>query len=139
MRAKKGFTLVELILSLVILSMLFGTMYFALGTQLRLWQKIVSAAERQQVINAVLTRIVNDIRAAREILPGSDYQALSLKIGEDVVEYALIDQKVRRKKNGSSSYLTEREELPALSFSYPDIKRVKIEVDGLETGAALRN
>jgi len=136
---KKGFTLVELIISLVILSMLFGAAYFALGIQIRLWHKIVSAAEKQQAMNAVLTRIVNDVRAAGEILPSSDSQTLSLKLGGEAVEYALIDQKVRRKKNGTSSYLTDRGELAELSFSYPDIDRVEVELEGLETGAALRN
>ena len=84
-------------------------------------------------------RLMKDIRAARQILSGSDSHTLSLKVGEDVIQYALINQKVRRKKNIYSSYLTDKQELQALSFSYPEIKRVEVKIDGFETGAALRN
>jgi prepilin-type N-terminal cleavage/methylation domain-containing protein len=138
-RLKRGFTLVELIVSFAILSMLFAAMYFALGTQIKSWQRIVSAAERQQIANAVLSRIVNDIRAAREILPASNSQTLALRIENDVIEYSLFGEKVRRKKNGYSSYLTDKEGLGALSFSYPDVYRIGIRIDGQETGASLRN
>lgn len=138
-RIKKGFTLVELIISLTILSILFATMYFALGTQIRLWQGIVNAAEKQQIANAVLNRMVNDIRSAREILPASSSQVLSLRIESSLIEYSLFNEKVRRKKNGYSSYLTDKKELQMLSFSYPGFNRVEIDLDGLKASAALRN
>lgn len=136
---RKGFTLIELLISLTILSMLSGAMYYALGMELNLWKRIVGASEKQQIANFVLTRIIRDVRSASEILPASNHQKLLLKIGSDSIEYTLLNQKIRRKKNAYSAYLTDKRDIQLFSFSYPASKEVKIKIDEFETRASLRN
>jgi prepilin-type N-terminal cleavage/methylation domain-containing protein len=136
---RKGFTLVEMIVALSIFSMLLGGIFHVLGVEINLWERIVSAAEKQQIANMVLSRAVRDIRAAREILPSSGSQKLLLKVGDDTLEYSLVNGKIRRKKNNSSSYLTAENDLHFLSFSYPAYRIVEIEVEDLTTRAYLRN
>jgi prepilin-type N-terminal cleavage/methylation domain-containing protein len=136
---RNGFTLVELLISLSIFTLLSGAMYYALGVELNLWKRIVGASEKQQIANFVLTRIVRDTRSASQILPASNHQKLLLKIGPDSIEYTLINQKIRRKKNAYSAYLTDKRDIQILSFSYPASKEVKIKIDKFETRASLRN
>lgn len=136
---RNGFTLVELLISLSILTLLSGAMYYALGVELNLWKRIVGAGEKQQIANFVLTRIVRDARSASQIFPASNNQKLLLKIGPDSIEYTLINQKIRRKKNNYSAYLTDKGDLQTLSFSYPNAKQVEIKLDGFKGMASLRN
>ncbi len=136
---RKGLTLVELLISLTILSMLFGGMYYALGVELSLWKRIVSASEKQHIANLVLARVIRDTRSASEILPASNNQQLLLKIGTDSIQYRLLNQKIRRKKNNYSAYLTDKGDLQTLSFSYPTTKEAEIALDGFKTRAYLRN
>ncbi len=136
---RNGFTLVELLISLSIFTLLSGAMYYALGVELNLWKRIVGTSEKQQIANFVLTRVVRDARSASKILPASNNQKLLLKIGPDSIEYTLINQKIRRKKNAYSAYLTDKRDIQILSFSYPASKEVKIKIDEFETRASLRN
>jgi prepilin-type N-terminal cleavage/methylation domain-containing protein len=136
---RKGFTLVEMIVALSIFAMLLGGIFHVLGVELNLWEKIVSAAEKQQIANMVLTRIARDARSAKEVLPSSSSQKLLLKIGDDSLEYSLVNGKARRKKNNYSSYLTAENDLHFLSFSYPAYKIVEIEIEDLTTRVYLRN
>lgn len=136
---KKGFTLVELIISLTISVMLIGGMLYAFGVEFKLWEKIVNISEKQQITNMVLTRIISDSRNANEISPSSSSSALSLKVGTESVEYSMANNKVRRKKDGYSSYLTDTGDLGALSFSYPDAKQVEIKVEDFKAKVILRN
>ena len=135
----KGFTLVELILSLAIFSLLLGSFFYVFEVELGCWKRMVASAEKQQVASVVLSRITRDARAAREFLPGSDQNRLRLKIGSETIEYGLLEQKVRRKKNQHSAYLTSPGEIGALSFSYPQEKLLEIKVDNFATRIALRN
>ncbi|MFC1568090.1 type II secretion system protein J [Candidatus Margulisiibacteriota bacterium] len=135
----KGFTLVEMIVTLSIFAMLMGSVFHILDIELKLWDRLVSASEKQQVANLVLTRIVRDVRAAKEIGPASSNEELVLTIGADTIEYALVNKKVRRRKNGKTSYLTDADDLEPLSFSYPAYKIVGIKLGDNTTRAYLRN
>lgn len=136
---RKGFTLVELLISLTILTMLFGSMFYAFSVELDLWKRIVSASEKLHIANLVLARIVRDTRSASEILPASTHQQLVLKIGSDSIEYRVLNQKIRRKKNNYSAYLTDKGDLQTLSFSYPGTQEAEITLDGFKTRIFLRN
>lgn len=136
---KKGFTLVELMISLTISAMLIGGVLYAFSAEFALWKRIVAGSEKQQIANMVLTRIISDSRNANEISPSSSSSALSLKVGTESIEYSLANNKVRRKKDGYSSYLTDTGDLGALSFSYPDAKQVEIKVEDFKAKVILRN
>jgi prepilin-type N-terminal cleavage/methylation domain-containing protein len=136
---RKGFTLVELVVALSIFSMLLGIIYYILGTELSFWKKTVNAAEKIQLSNAVLTRIIRDARNAKEILAGSNQDVLALRIGPDRIEYSMANDKIKRKKNNYSTYLTDAGEIDGLSFNYPGAKLVEIRLEGFTTRACLRN
>lgn len=136
---RKGFTLVELILVLSIFTLLMGCILSVLGVELDFWGKIVAASEKQQISNIVMSRIISDIRAANEILPGSDQNKLLLKSSSNIIEYSLKNSKVRRKKNNYSAYLTDKGDLQTLSFQYPASKMVAVMVENLSSEAYLRN
>ena len=136
---KNGFTLVELIVSLTIFALLLGCMFYAFGVELRFWDKIVMKSEKQQIANIVITRMTQDIRSAAKILAGSNSDKLLLMVGSDTIEYSLTNDKVRRKKNNYSSYLTMEGDIEQLSFSYPTAKLVEINIDDYKTRIGLRN
>ena len=136
---KRGFTLVELIVSLLIFSVLLSGIFYALSTELRFWQRVVTVAEKQQIANAVLARMIRDIRGAKEIAPGSNNNKLILKTGSEQIEYSFSAGKVKRKKNNYSSYLTTKGDIQSLAFSYPASKLVEVQLGSNKTKAALRN
>lgn len=136
---KRAFTLVELLISLSIFSLLLGGIFYALGVELKLWQKAASACQRQQIANAVLTRMVSDIRSAKEVMPASDPEKLELKIEADTVEYSFAEGKIRRRKNGTTAYLTERDDTGPPSFAYPGTKLVEVKLEDFMTKAGTRN
>ncbi len=136
---RQAFTLVELIVSLTIFAMLLGGVYYALGVELNLWKRISASVETQQIGNMLLSRIVRDIREAKEILPASNKERLLLKIGSDIIEYSLTSGKVKRKKNAYTAYLTAEKQIQALAFYYPAPRLIEIKVENFTTKACLRN
>ena len=136
---KPGFTLVELLISLAILTLLSGSMFYVFRFELRHWERIVQKSENQHIANLVLTKLAGDIRAAKEILPVSDQAELILACPAHTIEYTLLNQKVRRKKDAYSSYLTDAGEVRDLTFSYPSNNLVEISLDGFKARFYLRN
>jgi prepilin-type N-terminal cleavage/methylation domain-containing protein len=139
MNIRRGFSLVELIVSLSIFAMLSVSILYVFGSELKLSKKITGISEKQQLVNAVMDRISRDIRAACAILPSSDENKLVLSAEADSIEYSLINEKVRRKKNNFSSYLSDTGDIKALSFAYPLSRMVEVDLDGSLTKFMLRN
>ncbi len=136
---RKGFTLIELVISLAIFSLLLVTVFSLFNAEVKIWKKIAAKCERTQIANFVLTRLRHDIRRAGQVLPASNPYLLSLKAGPDSIEYSLAGEKVRRKQNGASAYLTFDKEISSLIFSYPSSREVEIELGGYKATFALRN
>ncbi len=76
---------------------------------------------------------------AKEVLPGSDQDTLQLQLGTDTIEYSLSNNKVKRKKNNYSSYLTDVDDIKNLSFSFPGPGLAAVSIEGLSTTVYLRN
>ncbi|NQT29796.1 MAG: type II secretion system protein [Candidatus Saganbacteria bacterium] len=136
---RRAFTLVELVVALAIFSLLLGGIFYALFTELTIWNKLVAQAETQQITNAVLSKMTSDVRSASEILPASNSTTLALTVKTDEIEYSLANDKIRRKKNGHSSYLTDENDIDSLSFSYPESNFVEVGIGNFNAGAFLRN
>jgi prepilin-type N-terminal cleavage/methylation domain-containing protein len=134
-----GFTLVEMLISLTVLFIALGAIFYALSAELRLWDRTAASVEKQQVLHLLLSRINLDARSASEILPASGPRALSLRVGGDTIDYTLSEGKVKRTKNRSAAYLTTEEEIKEFSFSYPTANLIVIKIDGLTTKVFLRN
>ncbi|MBU0671599.1 MAG: prepilin-type N-terminal cleavage/methylation domain-containing protein [Candidatus Margulisbacteria bacterium] len=136
---KKGFTLVELVVALTIFGLLLGGIYFAFGVELKFWQSIANAGAKQQISNLVLSRMISDIRSAKELIFSANGDELILMIGADRIEYSITNNKVLRKKNNFSVYLTDQGELQTLSVAYPTTRMVEIMLGNLTARASLRN
>ena len=135
---KKGFTLIELIVSLTLAAIMFLSGTFLLSSYLRSSKKIVSAANSIQLQQSILAQITKDVRSADSIAPSTPAQ-LIIKTGTSIISYDYANKKVRRRKDGSSAYLTEDGQVNTLSFSFPRSGFVIINLDYLKTGAFCRN
>ena len=136
---KKGFSLVELIISLSIFALLLGAILYALSGEIKFWQRAAAACRQGQIADFVMNKIIQDARTASQILPQSSPALLALSVEADTIEYSLYSQKVRRVKNGTTAYLTDSGEISLLSFSYPGNKLVEVRVEKISTEACLRN
>ncbi|MEA3494033.1 MAG: type II secretion system protein [Candidatus Margulisiibacteriota bacterium] len=136
---RKGFTLIELIVSLIIFSVFISGLFYSFKVNLGFWEKITGQCEKEQIAGFVLARITRDGRVAKEVLPGSSQHMLRLQIGADIIEYSLYNNKVKRKKNNYSSYLTDVDDINNLGFSFPSPGLVAVTIEDLSTTIYLRN
>lgn len=136
---RSGFTLVELIISLSLMAVLMGGMFFAFGQGWRAWKKVVQNCERHQVEGLVAERIAREARAASEVLAGSGSAEVMLRVGPEIISYKLVEGKVRRKKGASSAYLTCEGEIQSLSFSYPSVDMIRIVLNRQSFCVSARN
>jgi prepilin-type N-terminal cleavage/methylation domain-containing protein len=136
---RKAFTLVELILALTIFAMMLGGLFYAFGVELKFWDKVVVSSSRQQVAAQVMAQLTRDIRSAYIIVPGSNSKELALKVGTSIIGYTLMNDKVRREKDGRAAYLTDQHEVLNLSFAYPAANLVEVKLDEFSTRITLRN
>jgi prepilin-type N-terminal cleavage/methylation domain-containing protein len=134
----RGFTLVELIVALTLLTALVGGLFFSFGQGLRNWRKITAAAAHLQVESIISERICREVRLGA-VLPASSSSEVFLKIDGEAVSYKLVDSKVRRKKGSTTAYLTDDKEIKRLFFSYPAAGAINITVDDLSFLVSGRN
>ena len=125
---KKGFTLIELIISMALAFIVFGSAFFATSTFLRTWRSGTASLEALQSGRIVLQRITDEVRNSRKIDPSSNTSQLILNYDGYNITYDLKDGKIRREKGGGSSYLTEESIVTLLNFSYPSQKLVEIKI-----------
>jgi len=64
---RRGFTLLEALLALVLATLLFGAIALYTGTWLRSWGGIVALGTREDTVAIVLDRIVEDLEATQPI------------------------------------------------------------------------
>lgn len=136
---KRALTLVELLVSLTILTLFVGGAFYALSTELRFWQKLSAKALAIQRYNSLANRLVRDLRSANVLLPNSNQTTLSLQIGSDLISYSLVNNKIRRQKGTSSSYLTTENEIASFTFAYPSANLIQINLASQPFLVALRN
>ncbi|MFH1387100.1 MAG: type II secretion system protein [bacterium] len=129
MKKRKGFTLVELMISLSLMGILISGIFFSFAAAYRTWKKVANKSSNLQVENIICERLARDIRSADEILTSSTSQEIQIKISSYIYAYSLVNNKVRRKKGASVSYLTSEDELKKLAFSYPAPGQAEITTD----------
>ena len=135
---KRGFTLVEVLIALGLAGILLLAGSYALGTFIRTYRTTINQAEKLQIRQMVLTRLIREIRSAEKLEP-STREKLSMRSGGLLISYSYKDGKVRRESNASASYLTEPGEVKELYFEYPAPKLIWIYLDGQKSGGYLRN
>ena len=125
---KKGFTLIEVLISMALAMIVLGSAFFATSTFLRTWRSGTASLEALQGGRIVLQRITDEVRNSRKIDPSSNTSKLILNYEGYNIAYDLKDGKVRREKGGGSAYLTEEGIVTSLNFSYPSQKLVEIKI-----------
>jgi len=136
---KKGFTLVELLVSMAIFLVLLGAVYFSFQLELKHWKRLADKSQHWQIACLVRERMAADIRQASAVLEASNAEHLTLRVGTDTIEYFLTSRKVGRRVNGRTAYLTNDDEIKALSFSYPSSHFVACSLEGTAMVIAIRN
>jgi len=66
-RCRRGFTLLEALLALVLATLLFAGISLYTGTWLRQWERLVQRGTREDVVAIVLDRVVEDLEEAQPI------------------------------------------------------------------------
>lgn len=135
---RKGFTLIEVLIALGLTGILLLAGSYALGTFIRTYRSSINKAEKLQIRQMVVTRIIREIRSAEKLEP-STREKLSLRLGGVPIFYSYKDGKVRRESGSSASYLTEAGEVKELYFEYPAPRMVWTYLDGQKSGGYCRN
>lgn len=129
---KKGFTLIEVLISMTLAVMVLGSAFWAIGSSLRTWKSGAANLEALQGGRIVLERIMDEVRNAKRIDPSSTSQKLGLNYEDYDISYELKNGKVRRGKGGGASYLTTEGIVNSLNFLYPSSELVEIEIGVLK-------
>lgn len=136
---KRGFTLIELMLSLSLMVILISGVIFSLGQSGKNWKKLVRGCEKMQAESIVLARICQEVRNSKGIDINSKADELILQIGDEKVKYLWRENKIGKKAGNNLSYLTDTNETDKIIFTYLDGKRVKISIGEYSLCASARN
>ncbi|MDD4179889.1 MAG: type II secretion system protein [Candidatus Margulisbacteria bacterium] len=136
---RRGFTLVEMLISLSLMALITGVIIFSFGQSWKGWKTIAAKADKQQIEGIIGQRLASDIRSADEILAASSSQEIFIRSGTEITSYKLEASKVRRKKGVSTAYLTESGEINRLSFTYNATHQVSVFMDNDQFTVFRRN
>ena len=123
---KKAFTLIELLVAITVLSTILCSGFCLLSAFWRTENKIVSTLDKNQSVRFVMDKIISETRNSVSFDPLSTQSELILVYDEYLIKYDYKNGKVRRRKGGGSSYLTEVGRISSVKFEYPSAKIVKI-------------
>lgn len=131
--------MIEIIVALTLSALVLTAGTFMLSNYLRTFKKLSIAIERNQIKQFVLNKVTSDIIFAEGINKSSGPDLLILYLKGDTLRYDYFNQKVRRRTNKSTAYLSEPGEINSLSFTYPQPGLVLIALNANKTGACCRN
>lgn len=135
----RGFTLIEMLVSLALIAILTNGILCSLGQSGRNWKKLAKGCEKLQAESIVLERICQEVRNAKGIDQKSTPEELILQSGTNKVRYVWKERKIGKKTGNYISYLTDVNETDKMTFTYLGDKRVKIEIGEFGMVAAARN
>ncbi|MBU0687801.1 MAG: prepilin-type N-terminal cleavage/methylation domain-containing protein [Candidatus Margulisbacteria bacterium] len=114
---KKGFTLIEILVSLTLFSLILSSTFLILKTPSMFWNRFVNKMAAFEVVSSVSGVIMRDIWEAINIsVEEGGLRLILIDSGYSQIQYELVGGKIRRKKGGSSSYLTYDEQVDLLEF-----------------------
>lgn len=139
MKTRRGFTLVELIVALVVFTIFLGGIFYAATTELNLWQDIADKSQQIQVRQIVLNRIIKDIRAAKSAYVPANGEGLVLQTPDDRITYSLVTAKVRCQTNGYTTFLSDTNEIKRFKAAQTSPKQIVVYLDDITAVVNLRN
>lgn len=114
---RKGFTLIEIMVALTIFFIILSSSFLLLKNAERFWRKFADKMASFEVVSSVSGVISNDIRETKLVSVEAAGQKLVLiDIDDNEIQYELVSGRIRRRKGGSSSYLTYDEYVEQLTF-----------------------
>lgn len=135
---RSGFTLIEILISLLILGIILPIFFFSISAYIKNYHKISGKIETIQIAQNILRQISDSVRNAKEIK-----SVAAQKIELDDLTYEFKEQKVKRIKGKGSAYLTNKGEIEDLAFESVKPKLVGIYIKtksfNMETKVFCRN
>ena len=112
-----GFTLVELMLSTLLLGVLAATLWGLFGNSVLLWRQTLAKADVSDNIRFAMNRLVREIKCADSIAGGSDVSRITFTNGKgDSVSYYCLGSQLLRRENGMTAPLASH--ITGIEFSY---------------------
>jgi len=120
--------LVEFILSITLSVMVLGTSVFTGAVFNAQWKSISQEIESSQTARLVMQRMLQEVRQANRINSLSSQNLLSFYNQTNNISYDFWKNKIRRKENLWTSYLTDDGVVRGISFSVLSPKTVRISI-----------
>jgi len=114
MTGKNGFTLVEMIVAFSIAGILFCSLLLACGQEIRSQRRLIDSCEKEQIRNVLFSRVMRELRLARENPP----------------LFVWKDGKVGIKEGKTTQYLTDVGQVGSFSLNFLPDGFTRIEIDG---------
>ncbi len=101
MRDDSGFTLVELLVTAIILVFLFSVVFAVMQSGIRSWQRGEAQVDRQQNVRIMMDRLVREVRQAERLINVSedgrsvkfkDYQGRNIRYAFDIDAGQIVRQ-----------------------------------------------
>jgi prepilin-type N-terminal cleavage/methylation domain-containing protein len=128
---KKAFTLIELLISLGLLSLVMSSCFLLLGTQVKTYQKCRSSLAEKQIALRIFNLVGKELRNAETITLVSTNE-IFLKVKDQNIIYGVQDVKIKRKSGEQTAYLTNPGEV--LTFEL-----LNLTIGNLTQNVCLRN
>ena len=122
MKNRRGFTLLESVITLSVMLIVFSTASVYLARGIKTWRQAVRKAANLQIKCLVAERICSETRAATGL-----------------IKYSYYAGKVRREKGGTAAYLSNEGEIMSLSLTKIDNKTCRVVLDDIQFSVAARN
>jgi len=135
---KRAFTLIELLISLGILSLVLGSCFLLLGTQVKTYQKCQRDLQEKQLSTRILNLVSKDLRNA-EVLNLVSTNEIHLNLKGQSIIYGAQDKKIKRKSGEQTAYLTNANEVLTFECSSMSLRLVNLKVGNLSQNVYLRN
>jgi len=115
----KGFTLIELIVSIAVGTIIFAYVFNLFSTSIRAFDRASKTANNIEIAAYVIDTISKDIYQSQRTGYSSSDIRLSLMKDSDNIVYEYKEGKVSRKTGGSTSFLTMPGDVNDMRFMYP--------------------
>lgn len=126
MKKAKAFTLVELLISMSLISIVTVSIFYFSLSSLKLLGRLNDIASSSQVTRSIFSRISSDIIQSSGAVAGSTSSLLIL----GGISYEFRDNKVRRQDGSDVYYMTTEGEIRQLKFYYSSNKLINVEITG---------
>lgn len=121
-RVSKAFTLLEMLVSITVISALCVALFLFMYSAVRQLNRAIEAERSLQLVRFIAGRMSSDISQSGGADAGSNTSELVM----GNIRYEMKENKVRRTDGGDVYYLSTEGEVKAMEFHYSSKKLIKI-------------